>query len=339
MGQFEGLKDFDVAALGRNASTSTGKPRELPVARIERDPDNIRKSFDEAAVIQLAEIIKADGLLQAITVRRNLHKKNYFLISYGERWFRAVCLLGYPTIAAVIDDNFDPYRQGIENLQREELDPLDIAHWVEKREAAGDSRITIATRLGKPKSYISEIALLIKAQPAICEAFKSRRIPDIRSAYPLARRYDQDPAGVTTWLNGDSPITRRMVRRTLAESHPSRSTTVQAPPAESRPGVAPWNSLAVQVAGREGTMVLKPGPLANQTTVQFSDGSQEAVTLSKIRLRTWMAHLCRSKEKMNDLSDKEQERCLIRETPPAPRRCPAIIGHCKLRLVADWQPG
>jgi hypothetical protein len=40
----------------------------------------------------------------------------------------------------VIDDNFDPYRQAIENLQREELDPLDIADWVEKREAAGDSR-------------------------------------------------------------------------------------------------------------------------------------------------------------------------------------------------------
>jgi len=72
------LKDFDVAALGRNASASTGKPRDLPVARIERDPDNIRKSFDEAAVIQLAETIKADGLLQAITVRRNVHKRTTF---------------------------------------------------------------------------------------------------------------------------------------------------------------------------------------------------------------------------------------------------------------------
>ena len=173
MGQFEGLKDFDVAALGRNASATTGRPRELPVARIERDPDNIRKSFDEAAVIQLAETIKADGLLQAITVRRNIHKKDYFIISYGERRFRAVCLLGRPTIAAVIDDNFDPYRQAIENLQREELDPLDIADWVQRREEAGDSRTTIAKRLGKPKSYISEIALLIKAPPAIREAFRN----------------------------------------------------------------------------------------------------------------------------------------------------------------------
>ncbi len=284
MGQFEALKEFDVAALGRNAAASTGKPRELPVARIERDPDNIRKSFDEAAVIQLAETIKADGLLQAITVRRNIHKKDYFLISYGERRFRAVCLLGRPTIAAVIDDNFDPYRQAIENLQREELDPLDIADWVEKREAAGDSRVTIAKRLGKPKSYISEIALLIKAPPAIREAFRSRRIPDIRSAYLLARRYDQDPAGVTAWLNGDSPITRRIVTRTLAESNPS-----QTPAAAASSSSGSWNSLAVAVAGREGTMVLKPGHRLNQATVRFADGSQEAVALSKIRLKTWMA--------------------------------------------------
>jgi ParB family chromosome partitioning protein len=290
MGQFEGLKDFDVAALGRNASATTGKPRELPVARIERDPDNIRKSFDEAAVIQLAETIKADGLLQAITVRRNIHKKDYFIISYGERRFRAVCLLGRPTIAAVIDDNFDPYAQAIENLQREELDPLDIADWVQRREEAGDSRTAIAKRLGKPKSYISEIALLIKAPPAIREAFRSRRIPDIRSAYLLARQYEEDPAGVTTWLNGDSPITRRIVTGALGKSNPCRNIAPKVIPEDSpRLGTDKWSSLAVQVSGREGTMVLKPGHRPNQANVQFADGSQEAVALSKIRLKTWMA--------------------------------------------------
>jgi ParB family chromosome partitioning protein len=160
---------------------------------------------------------------------------------------------------------------------------------VEKREAAGDSRITIAKRLGKPKSYISEVALLIKAPPAIRESFRSRRIPDIRSAYLLARRYDQDPVGVTTWLNGDSPITRRTVTRTLAESNPFHSAVPKTPAAAPSPGGGSWNSLAVHVAGREGTMMLKPGHQLTQATVRFADGSQEAVALSKIRLKTWMA--------------------------------------------------
>ena len=290
MGQFDGLKDFDVAALGRNAVVGTGKPRDLPIARIERDPDNIRKSFDEAAVAQLAETIKADGLLQAITVRRNPHKRDYFIISYGERRYRAVCLLGYPTIAAVIDDHCDPYRQAIENLQREELDPLDIADWVQKREEAGDSRTTIAKRLGKPKSYISEIALLIKAPPVIREAFRKRRIPDIRSAYLLAKQFEEDPASITAWLAGDAPITRQLVNDLLAKAMPDAGE-VGKPPSVGKKLVAArsWNSIAVNVAGRDGTMILKPGQQPNQATVRFTDGSLEAVVLSKIRLKTWMA--------------------------------------------------
>ena len=289
MGQFDGLKEFDVTALGRNAAVGTGKPRELPVARIERDPDNIRKSFDEAAVAQLADTIKADGLLQAITVRRNPHKRDYFIISYGERRFRAVCLLGLPTIAAVIDDQFDPYRQAIENLQREDLDPLDIADWVQRREEAGDSRTTIAKRLGKPKSYISEIALLIRAPPVIREAFRNRRIPDIRSAYLLIRQFEDDPDSITPWLADDTPITRQRVTNALMKPIPGGATAAKPASLTSPPDEAGlWNSFAVNVAGREGTLILKPGPRQNQATVRFSDGSQEAVILSKIRLKTWM---------------------------------------------------
>lgn len=289
MGQFDGLKDFDVTALGRNVAATTGRPRELPVTRIEIDPDNIRKSCDEAAIIQLAETIKADGLLQAITVRRNARKRDYFIISYGERRYRAVCLLGLPTIAAVIDDHFDPYRQAIENLQREDLDPLDIADWVQKREDAGDSRITIAKRLGKPKSYVSEIALLGKAPPAIREAFRTRRIPDIRSAYLLARQYEEDPTAITQWLESDAPITRQILNRALVKG--DRASGASPKPisgASPRPGPGSWNSLAVQVAGRDGTMALTPGERASLATVQFADGSQEAVALSKIKLKAWM---------------------------------------------------
>ena len=52
------------------------------------------------------------------------------MISYGERRWRAVRLLGLPTIAAVINEKFDPYRQAIKNLQREDLTPLQVAQFV-----------------------------------------------------------------------------------------------------------------------------------------------------------------------------------------------------------------
>ena len=289
---FDSLKDFDITELGRNAPSVTGKPCELPVTKIECDPDNIRKAIDEAAIVQLAETIKADGLLQAITVRHHPAKPGHYIVSYGERRFRAVCLLRSPTIAAVIDDNFDPYRQAIENLQREELDPLDIADWVQKRELAGDTRTLIAKRLGKPKSYISEIALLIKAPTAIREAFKTRRIPDIRTAYLLSRQHEEDPAATSAWLAGSTPITRLEVTKALVKS--SRSSAAHSPrskPAGRRSSAKTksWNTFAVQVAGREGTMDLTPGPRSTQAMVHFADGSLESVALSKIKLKNWTA--------------------------------------------------
>ena len=285
---FDGLKDFDVSALGRDSQPASGKPCQLPVTRIECDPDNIRKSFDEAAVIQLAETIQANGLLQAITVRRRSEKSGYFIISYGERRYRAVCSLGWPTIAAVIDDDFDPYRQAIENLQREELDPLDIADWVQKRESAGDSRTLIASRLGKPKSYISEIALLIQAPPIIREAFRRRRIPDIRTAYLLARQYEQDPAASLAWLDGDTPLTRHAVTQAVVKAPRTRDLPDEE---RSRPpeGSEPWNALAVEVAGRDATLALKPGLRPTLARVRFADGSHETVALSKIKLKHWRA--------------------------------------------------
>jgi ParB family chromosome partitioning protein len=170
------------------------------------------------------------------------------------------------------------------------LDPLDIADWVQKRELAGDTRTMIAKRLGKPKSYISEIALLIKAPTAIREAFKTRRIPDIRTAYLLSRHHEEDPAATSAWLAGNTPITRLNVTQALVKS--GRSAPAHAP--KSKP-VTPrssakaqsWNTFAVQVAGREGRMDLTPGPRANQATVYFADGSRESVALSKIRLKNW----------------------------------------------------
>ena len=287
--KFDGLKNFDITALGRNAPAATGKPCELPVTKIECDPDNIRKVIDEAAIVQLADTIKADGLLQAITVRHHPGKPGHYIVSYGERRFRAVCLLGRPTIAAVIDDRFDPYAQAIENLQREELDPLDIADWVQKRELAGDTRTMIAKRLGKPKSYISEIALLIKAPPAIRGAFKARRIPDIRTAYLLSRQYEEDPAATSAWLAGSTPITRLRVTQALVKSGQSSAASPKSKPVAPRSSAKAksWNTFAVHVAGREGTMDLTPGPRSTQATVHFEDGSRESVALSKITLKNW----------------------------------------------------
>jgi ParB family transcriptional regulator, chromosome partitioning protein len=287
---FSGLKDFDVAALGRDAPAPTGQPCELPVALIHPDPDNIRTACSETEIVELAETIRVDGLLQAITVRPHPTLPGAYLISYGERRFRAVRLLGFPTIAAVIDERFDPYRQAIENLQREELTPLELAQFVAKREAAGDSRTEIAKRLGKSKSFISELALLASAPSLVRGAVEGARI-DTRTAYLLARHYPLQPEKVTALLAGDAPLHREDIARELNEpvtsGAPVDLSAVRETP-RSRGRRREYNALAVLLGGRTGIMRFEPGQPSNQATVQFADGTEELAPLAKISLKHWV---------------------------------------------------
>jgi len=277
--QFDELRDFDVTALKRDATSAAGAPRELPVDKIYPDPDNIRKGCPESTIAELAETIRQDGLLQAITVRKHPDQVGCYLISYGERRWRAMRLLGRPTIAAVISETFDPYRQAIENLQREDLTPMQIAQFVAKREAAGDSRTMIAKRLGKSKSFISELAHLMSAPPAVREAFEEARI-DTRTAYLLARHYPDHPEQITRWLKGESPVTRNLIRRELgkAPAKSSRTLTLR------KKG---YNALAVLVGGRPATLMLA-GSVRDQATVHFADGSQTTALLRDVTLTHWL---------------------------------------------------
>jgi ParB family chromosome partitioning protein len=290
MVKFDALRDFDVSALMTGA---TGKALALPVNKIEFDPDNIRTkhSLDPAQLEELAATIKSQGLIQPISVRNHPERQGFYVVNAGERRLRAVRLLGHVTIHSYIQDDFDPYLQAVENLQREELHPLDIARFVAAREVAGDSRTTIAKRLGKPKSFISEVAHLASAPQSIVKAFEDERI-DTRTAYLLTRHYQRSPETVQAWLAGDAPLNRLEVSAALAAPKESSqmAATERKPSARgSKAAGDGWNALAVTVGGRHGILKFAPGTVPNQATVRFADGSQECVVLGQIVLKHWIA--------------------------------------------------
>ena len=100
----------------------------IPADLIEPNPFQPRMSFDQEALEELAESIRTLGLIQPITVRRKADGR-YQIIS-GERRFRASRLAGMNMIPAYIRDTND---QGmlemaiVENIQREDLDPIEVA--------------------------------------------------------------------------------------------------------------------------------------------------------------------------------------------------------------------
>lgn len=109
---------------GDDAGVST-----LPLREIEPDPEQPRKHFDQDALNQLAASITENGLLQPIAVRPKKLGTGYIIIA-GERRWRAARLAGLDEVPVLIKDVTDEQAAAlalIENLQREDLDPIEVA--------------------------------------------------------------------------------------------------------------------------------------------------------------------------------------------------------------------
>jgi ParB family chromosome partitioning protein len=124
----------------------------LALASIRPNPRQPRRHFDSAALAELADSIRARGLLQPIIVARD---GDGYLLMAGERRWRAAQIVGLETVPALIRDD-DPLEIAmIENLQREDLTPL--GQLVER---FGYTHETLAEMLGKSRPYVSNTLTL-----------------------------------------------------------------------------------------------------------------------------------------------------------------------------------
>jgi ParB family transcriptional regulator, chromosome partitioning protein len=106
-------------------STDFPKVIEIELSRIIPNPDQPRKTFDPVSLDELAQSIEQHGLLQPITVKP--HENDLFMLVAGERRYRAHELLKKPTIFAIVTDGNVQELALIENVQREDLHPVELA--------------------------------------------------------------------------------------------------------------------------------------------------------------------------------------------------------------------
>ncbi len=112
---------------------ATGKPLEIALDKIERNPNQTRTAFDEAKLAELAQSIAATGVVQPVVVRE-LPDGRYQLIM-GERRWRASQVAGKATIPAFVRQVSDEQAMEmtiVENLQREDLNPMEHARAFER---------------------------------------------------------------------------------------------------------------------------------------------------------------------------------------------------------------
>jgi ParB family transcriptional regulator, chromosome partitioning protein len=161
--------------------------RTVPVDRIEPNPEQPRMTFDEDSLKELSASITEHGVLQPILVRPVGGK--YQLIA-GERRWRASKMAGLTDIPAIIeeiDDDTALEISIIENLQREDLSPLDEAIMYERMTSDhGYSLRKLAQKLGKDKGYI-ENRLRLADAPSEIKQLVSLRKDTLSHAYELLK--------------------------------------------------------------------------------------------------------------------------------------------------------
>ena len=151
-------------------ASADGKPLELPIEKVEPNREQPRRNFDEDSLQELAESIKAYGVLQPLVVQK---KDDYYEIIAGERRWRASRLAGLKTVPAIIRD-YSPREvmevSLIENIQREDLNPIEEAAAFRRlMEEYGLRQDEVAERVMKSRAAIANAVRLLNLDPRVQE--------------------------------------------------------------------------------------------------------------------------------------------------------------------------
>lgn len=221
--------------VNREQAQASGALRELPVQLIRPNPFQPRTTFNEQELGELANSIAASGLLQPIVVRSA--GSGYELIA-GERRWRAVQRLGWTQVPAVVkevDDRTLLTLALIENLQRDDLSPIDEALGYQRlMDEFEVAQVEVARLVGRDRSTVSNVLRLLKlplpVRALVHEGHLSeghaRALLGLASATAIEKLARDAVAGgwsvreVEERVRGDATPTRRKAAAPRAEPGP-----------------------------------------------------------------------------------------------------------------------
>ena len=158
----------------------------LPISQVESCSSQPRKHFDEASLAELADSIREHGIIQPLTVRKLA--SGYYQIIAGERRWRAARLAGLqevPVIVMEADDRKAAELAMIENLQREDLNPIEEAAGFQSlMETYHMTQEEAASRVGKSRSAVANALRLLSLTPPVAKLVEEGK----RSAGHAGRR-------------------------------------------------------------------------------------------------------------------------------------------------------
>lgn len=292
---------------------SNGGPLMIDIELIDEDPAQPRTmnnpGFRPESIAELAASYGPKGPKTPLSLRVHPDTPGRYIINHGHRRYRAGKVKGLSTLPAFIDNDYDDADQVIENLQRENMTPREIADYIGRELAKGRKKKEIAARIGKSPSFVSQHVTLLDLPEPVATVFRSGRVTDVTVLNELVSAFKVSPADVAHWLNNPSQeMTRgeiRHLREFLAEKRRSATTSgdgggeddYQIPVDEQNavPGLVTQQEssrkmrkarIQVEHEGRRAYLLLSRRPRSNgRAWVRFEDDEQEVdVALAEIQL-------------------------------------------------------
>ena len=169
--------DFDSIEEKIIEETPKEEIMQVNLSELRSNPYQPRKVFDENALNELASSIREHGVFQPIIIKRSI--KGYEIVA-GERRAKASKLAGRETIPAIVRDFNDQEMMEIallENLQREDLNPIEEAMAYQNlMEAKGLNHEQLAERIGKSRSYVTNMVGLMNLPDSVKELVIAKKI-------------------------------------------------------------------------------------------------------------------------------------------------------------------
>lgn len=264
-----------------------GAFQDLPIDKISPNPRQPRAQFDEAALAELAESIRAVGLLQPVLVRALDRAAGTYELIAGERRLRASKLAGRTVIPAIIreSDDLSSVEQAlVENIHRQDLTPLEEA--AAFQQLIDDFALTherLAARVGRSRTHVTNALRLLALPPSIQQLLGDRRLSGghARALLGVADRATQETlarrAAAEGWSvrateeavrlaqeaagRAKKPAPQTAKKSSDSTTTPSGETTTLRPPGllelERLLGEHLATTVSVSVAGGRGKVVIE----------------------------------------------------------------------------------
>ena len=215
------------ALLGDDVlKTETTGSLSVPISMVESCSSQPRKYFDEAALADLADSIREHGIIQPLTVRKL--SSGYYQIIAGERRWRAARLAGLsevPVIVMEADDRKAAELAMIENLQREDLNPMEEAAGFQSLiETYHMTQEEAATRVGKSRSAVTNALRLLSLTPSVRKLVEEGKLSagHARALLPLSPAVQESAAAAVVSGGLSVRQTEALAKRLSAEKKPEK---------------------------------------------------------------------------------------------------------------------